>query len=474
MLYKKYLQRKYFFAVVVVLFLSSFLRFYKLNSLMLFIGDFGWYYLSARDFLLTGNLPLVGIPSSVPILRQGAIFTWLLALFLKIFNFNPVSGAYFASLLGILSVFLVYKVFSDWYGKRVGIIGALLASVSPFIVTQDRTPFVIGPMFILTLLIALILTKIKEGKLVDYALLGFLLAVIYQFELATFILFPILLITFLWGRIKLKWKNTLFFTIGLFIGLIPFIIWDLQQGVYLQTLGFLGWVAMKVIEGVTGIFSGERNIFLFGPLINFIKSLIFPKSIMYSVVLFLLSVFYFLRKIRREFKKIKIYDKLIATWLLVAVVGFFVRGIFSGAYMPLLYLPILAIVSLSFDRFILNWGRVGVLILLMTVFANIILLFKTKFTTSNDGYVTLKERLEVVDLILSQVGDKGYAAIYRGPSYQFTSGDNNWRYLLWFKGNEPKPFVKPSYGIFEYPYDALGSYKVIGEVNYVKIGVKYD
>jgi len=300
MSYKNLLQRKYFFAVVLILIFASFLRFYKLNSLMAFIGDYGWYYLSARDFLLTGELPLVGIPSSVPILRQGAIFTWLLAGSLKIFNFHPVSGAYLTVLLGVLAVFLVYKVFSVWYGKRVGVVASLLAAVSPFIVMQDRGPFVVGPMFFLTLLVAWSYTKLRNGNLVNYLVLGFLLAIIYQFELASFILFPILFITSIWEGIELKWKNVLIFIFGLIVGLLPFIVRDLQQGVYLQTLGFLGWVVTKGIEGLLGIFSGDRNIFLFNPVIEFLKSFIFPKSLSYAAFLFLLSVFYYLKKLKKE------------------------------------------------------------------------------------------------------------------------------------------------------------------------------
>src|SRR3989344_8882572 len=108
---KKFLS-SYKLLLLLLLVIAAFFRFYKLSGLMYFIGDFGWYYLSARDFLLTGNIPLVGIPSSVPILRQGAIFTWLLAGTLKLFNFNPVSGAYLTAFLGVISTLLTFKLVS--------------------------------------------------------------------------------------------------------------------------------------------------------------------------------------------------------------------------------------------------------------------------------------------------------------------------------------------------------------------------
>ena len=78
---------------------------------MNFIGDQGWFYISARDILLTGKIPLVGITSSHIWLHQGPYWTYMLAIMLFLFHFNPVSGAYLTAVIGLLTVFLIYRFF---------------------------------------------------------------------------------------------------------------------------------------------------------------------------------------------------------------------------------------------------------------------------------------------------------------------------------------------------------------------------
>src|SRR5205085_6417561 len=52
------------------------------------------FYLSARDMLTQGTVPLVGIPSSRPWLHQGPWWTYILAISLWMGNFHPLAGVY--------------------------------------------------------------------------------------------------------------------------------------------------------------------------------------------------------------------------------------------------------------------------------------------------------------------------------------------------------------------------------------------
>lgn len=70
---------KIIFLLIAILIIGAFLRFDRLPQLVAFIGDQGWFYLSARDVLLSGNIPLVGITSSHTWLHQGPRWTYLLA-----------------------------------------------------------------------------------------------------------------------------------------------------------------------------------------------------------------------------------------------------------------------------------------------------------------------------------------------------------------------------------------------------------
>jgi hypothetical protein len=256
------------------------------------------------------------------------------------------------------------------------------------------------------------------------------------------------------------------------VGLLPFIVWDLRQGVYLQTLGFLGWVFTKIIEGVAGIFVGGRDALIFKPSFEFVRNFISPPLGNYALVLFLLALLYFLRRMGKRLGKKEFPDRLIFVWFFVTIVGFFVRGTFSGAYMPLLYVPLLVIFSLFFDFLVSKFKTLGWVLLLVLVMININLLLETNFSLNSDEHLTLTQRLSAAKLIVDDAEDVDFSLDYRGPSYEFPVGDNHWRYLLWWFGNEPVEKTQLKYAIFEKPYKAIEGYEIIGNFESVKIGRK--
>ena len=143
----------YKFLLSCVLIIGAFLRFARLSTLMAFIGDQGWFYLSARDLLLTWNIPLVGITSSHTWLHQGALWTYMLAPILWLFNFNPVGGAYLAVVLGIISIIAIYIVGKDLSkNEETGLIAAFLFATSPLVIIHSRIPYHTAPIPLATLL----------------------------------------------------------------------------------------------------------------------------------------------------------------------------------------------------------------------------------------------------------------------------------------------------------------------------------
>lgn len=137
---------KYTLTLILSLLLGLFLSAFKIHDLMPFIGDYAWFYISARDVVTEGALPLVGIASSHPWLHQGALWTYMLAPVLWGFSFDPVSGAYLTILFFIATIVLMYKVGSAVFSKSVGAIAALLYATSPLIVTHARSPYHTSPI----------------------------------------------------------------------------------------------------------------------------------------------------------------------------------------------------------------------------------------------------------------------------------------------------------------------------------------
>ena len=78
------------FLLLCIVILSLFLNLYKISDLMIFIGDAARDYLVARDMVITGVIPLVGIPSSVVWLHQGPISIYIIGLAFILTNFNHI------------------------------------------------------------------------------------------------------------------------------------------------------------------------------------------------------------------------------------------------------------------------------------------------------------------------------------------------------------------------------------------------
>jgi 4-amino-4-deoxy-L-arabinose transferase-like glycosyltransferase len=225
-----------------------------LGNGMPFIGDQGWFYLSARDLLVHGQIPLVGIASSHTWLHQGPLWTYMLSFVLLVSKFNPISGAYLTVGFGVLTTFLMYLLGKEMFSQKVGLIAALLYSSSPLIISFDRMAFDPSLIPFFTVLYLFALVKWLKGNIYYFPLTLLLLAILYNLELATFTLtFPFILI-FIYGLFKrATWIKKLL-NIRIILSsvllpsviMLPVIIYDFSNG-FKQTIVFVGWDALQTI-----------------------------------------------------------------------------------------------------------------------------------------------------------------------------------------------------------------------------------
>src|SRR3989344_7673418 len=239
--------------IFLILLLGAFLRLYKLKEYMTFIGDQGWFYLSARDMILTGKIPLVGITASHTWLHQGPYWTYIVAFLFWIFNFNPLAPAYFTAFLGALTIWLIYKVSKELFSEKIGLISAVIYATSPLVIQSDRFAYHTSPISFFTLIFIFFVYKWLKGNPVFFALSIVSLGVLYNFELATVSLFGVLFILLFYGIIGRKsWALKIFeckvFLISIFgfiAPMAPVIIYDFKNG-FPQTLVFGGWIFYKI------------------------------------------------------------------------------------------------------------------------------------------------------------------------------------------------------------------------------------
>src|SRR3989344_131316 len=430
--------------IVFLILLSSFLRFYRLDELMPFIGDQGLFYLPARDILIEGVIPLVGPETSHIWIHHGAHWTYVLAVILWFFNFNPVPPAYFIAGLGVATVWLLYKTVAEIFSKRIALITAFFYATSPLVVLNARMPYHTSPIPFLTILLILAICRWLNGNVYYFPLITFLVGVLYNHEITTFVLFiPIIVILF-YGFIKKKpWtkklidKKIIFYSlVSLLVPMTPFILYDLNNG-YKQTFGFIVWVLYRIFKFPINVFNGSDVSMEF---FVHVTQLIFAPSLLTSLAILFFSFIYFIYIVYKKLKKRNL-DKghvLLFLYIVIPTASLFAHRSPIEADTLLISPFVIMVIAVFFDK--LLFFR----IIKIPVFAAIILigtinsyyLLSTEYLTNigSSSRITFEERIKAVENIKKLVGGKQYSLVGKGELSNFSMFTMNYEYILWWKG----------------------------------------
>lgn len=442
--------------ITIVIMLGTLLRIYKIDEYVAFGGDNGYYITLARDVFLKNEFPLVSITTSVPIFRQGAIFVWMLSIVLKIFGYDPATAFYFVALINSLALLILYFVLKKYYSAKFAVISVVLASFSPLFVTHSRKLSVIAPIFLFTIIsFWIFLRSINRNKNIYYFLFGLTLSILLQFELAAFNLFIVYGFVFLILRKKIRLQLLLSTILGMFLGMLPFIIYDLQRGVFIQTLGFFIWAATKPFESLMTIFNGRGTAIDIDQGIELFSRILVPQLPFFSVGILILSLLLFFLSNIKNIKEKQPKTIVISVWLAVTYLSFFARGIFSDAYMPLLFLP--TVVSLSFFVVkLFDINKIAItLFIIVFVYMNSRYLIDTHFLFQDDP-LTLKNRKAAANYIVKDADGRDYELSYIGYGLQWFIAGYEYDYLSWWYGNEPVKNSDLKYKLYQASEETFG------------------
>lgn len=392
---------KYILSLIGVVGIGAVLRLFLLNSLMMFIGDQAWFYLSARDALLQGTFPVTGITSSVTWLHQGPLYTYFLIPSLAISGFHPVAPAVITSFLGIVTIVLTYLVARLWNNKFTSVITASIAALSPLAIIHARMPYhtSVIPFFFATF----ILLVARKKYFLAFLFLGFL----YQLELASIIIWPPMLFYLVWQRYHPRFRDALAFALGI----LPLIIAG-----PVQTAGVFIWTLYRLfIQG-----GQQSNTQLYIDLISRSFLPYFPvASLSFLLVAILFSIF--------RFHKWHV-------WFYFPFVAMGINRTGSEAYFTILLVPLFLILG----KFLAYFPkRFVVSFLIFMAVVNSYYLISQNYLLKEDVYgPPLSERIHVSKKILSQTAYPNLTIRMTGVGSEFDSADDPYQYLLWWLSRE--------------------------------------
>lgn len=433
--------------IFLVLIVAAVFRLYRIQDYLTFLGDEGRDVLIVRE-ILHGQLTFIGPRASAADFYTGPIYYYMMAPFLFLSNYNPVGPAIMIALLGIATVYLIYRFGKEWLGYPAAIVAASLYAISPLVIAYSRSSWNPNPMPFFTLLILYLLYRgIQKPTIKLFILIGILYAVAFQLHyIETFVGVIIFVFVFLGNLMNRKkdivvklLKQYLSIAFGFIIGISPFLAFEIKNG-FPNTKTVSNFIIngdptaaditkTTFLEKVWDIFFRlfGRLILHFPPpeqLQNFDKNLI----LVWTIAVIVLAAASIIAIIKIKDKLVKL---LLSLWLFFGIVlfGFYHKPIYDYYFEFMFPLPFLLVGSLfaffySQKNNLIKFAAVGFVLIIVLVN-----LLGSPFSSEpNRQYNQAKI---ISEFILKEAGDKpfNFALITGGNS------DHGYRYIFEVQGH---------------------------------------
>jgi len=222
-----------------ILFVALFLRVYHTGTILGFWYDQGRDALVIWDFWHQGKLFLIGPTTGIAGIFRGPWYYWLIAPVYLIAGGNPAAVAIFLASTTVVAIYFLYKIGEKLGGVRVGLIAALIASLSYYMVISARWLSNPTPMFLISMLTIWFLIKFTEGKKSALYGLAFLIGMAIQFGSAAEVFYipGAMLILWIYRKKLGGLKNLIGPALIFFVVFIPQIVFNIRhQGIFMTAV----------------------------------------------------------------------------------------------------------------------------------------------------------------------------------------------------------------------------------------------
>lgn len=459
--------------IIAILLFAAFLRLYKIDQYMTFLGDEGRDAITLYN-IVHGDLTLLGPTASVGGFFMGPAYYYIVAPFFWLFGYNPVGPAIMVALLSVATVWFIYKIGTDFFSKKAGLLGAVLYALSPLVIIYSRSSWNPNVMPFFTILTLYTLYKGIQRKntwLVVFS--GFLFGIdiqLHYIELflgLVIILYVILMhaytlpTIFSFKYIQQVLRDGICILIGFLLGFSPFIAFEARHG-FLNSQSIYSFIFQSGETGTSdNYFLTVWNVMvrLFGRLLtdfplpqdfSFYNPMLLSFWYALTIFLTILCFGYLIIRYGRSYKDVKRYPQmlLLLLWLCIGVsfFGFYKRAIYDYYFaflFPLPFLLIGGILAEIYDntlfvlknRIIIWLMRGAVFLLLVTLIT--IFIYNSPLKPSPN--IQFQKTKEIADFVLSKTDGKpfNFALITGGNS------DHGYRYFFIREGKEPVVIQNP-------------------------------
>lgn len=404
----------------------------------------GWII---KDILINKHLRLIGQETSSQGVFIGPLFYYLQIPFYLLTNMDPSGTILLVTLLGALTIFSFFFCFSKMFGNKVGFIASFIYAVTMYYVNTDREVVPTMPVHLWSVWFFYGAWLVLKGRSRAYVLLGFLIGVIWNFNLALAIVIPLIAVAQILSKTRVNLKHVFLGIVVFIVTMSPFFVFEARHSLR-QTKAIISslvtpkdYIAgtgrgLAKLDRVLQLVHKNVNSIYWGPI----------RPIPHHWTLYLLIIIFVFLLIKKIIPKD--FCLIMSLWLLVYIGFFTINSIdISEYYLNGMNVVWIAILSLwinyllkkknSFER------RAAILLLVLFTGVNIYGLLTKPINRS--GYV---ERKAIVKFIKEDSQKNGYPCV--SVSYITSPGnDFGYRYLFWLEGmhvNKPSS-MSPVYTI---------------------------
>ncbi len=220
---------KKYWLLITILLIGLFLRVYKPLQLYMYGHDqdlAGWI---VKDIIVNGHLRLIGQETSSQGVFIGPLFYYLQIPFYLLTKMDSMGTIILVTLLGMFSIFSFFFCFSKIFGKKVGLISAFIYATGVYFIFTDREVVPTMPVYIWTVWFFYSIWLILKGRSKAYILLGILLGIAWNFNMALVILTPLILVAQILSKKKINLKHAVLGVCIFLITFSPFILFEVRH-----------------------------------------------------------------------------------------------------------------------------------------------------------------------------------------------------------------------------------------------------
>lgn len=422
--------------ITLIIIFATIMRSWSISSHGILFGDAAKDLLVAKQAVETQNLPLLGIPSSIPRFHQGPLTIWLEMIIYSIFGQNTLAFSMSFAFLGIIAVIAVYEYAVVFINKKTALISSALLAFSPLAIAHSRVPYHTNPIPLVIMIYLFALQYWWQNKKLGLFWAGLAWILVMQFELSLFSL-GLMIPYILWRkRTKINMSVISQLSAASLLGLFPQIIHDLTSSFGASQIGgFILWVGYR-ITALTGLVGDHQ--FSIAKLSTTLSiygkywGRIFSTQVTFISIIFLVlfTITAALAISKRKTLKIGLEIPIVA--LVLLTLSYFAHGTPSEAYFPP-YFPLLSIfIGWGLSQVFHQKERVVATLISIWAFINLVSIFKHNFFVSNPQafsyYPSIQEQRRIIKTI-NRISGGEFQLIPTPPAENFPSYFDNFRWL---------------------------------------------